>query len=607
MFMNEMSFRGRFCAALAGAGLLLAQLATAGRPTPLVPREPPIPAPEYYIEWEKGGHPKPKPDHPDFYQIKGTLWHRAGNPPSPRTGKTSRYEPVRSAKIRYSYVIKGTDEQPLRKDWTKTGRHNYDAGQFVVTFTSPATESEIELTAAYYGASDKDDNERAPLNVPLAKATTELKKYLKLGFDGDVDPDLHPADLKGAYEKLNAKMIRWDGSTKSEIPDFELLEARNALLPPTNPDQLHFGTDIEVDQGTKSVKHTGDTAGVVAVQAVAQGLTSEPVWLAFGVRASLERIGEHKDEEIILQRPHGYNADYARRPATTDVGIGPELFMKEHAQLQLRLKSLLTEKALKGVPVTWSIHFTPKNMSVFLSKNTSVDSSSTPGATTDKNGTVSTPVSARHKDKDTFGEDRTIPPGETDGEGESLYKTATGDAKIQAEFKGNQVAQIDVPFIDSLWVIAKPTKTPRIQRGGIIDIEFDVLGYVGTDQQTPAQRKFEGFEMEEQSVVGTSRLGEGPIAFSITNDVRDDGQPVTPYNPEYKSTAYAGLALKEGSKGTKLIGKFKASENAGLHTYSLQQHWPVRIAPHPCWWGQTGATLKLPEDQLTINVVKKED
>ena len=589
MFMNGMSFRGRFCAALAGAGLLLTQLATAGQPALLVFGGKPILTPDYRIEWSQEG---PNPVGKGGYEIKGRLLQRTG---SPNKGNTPLYKPVPDAKIKISYSKKDKngDTSTLEKTyWSDpTSQKPTTEGEFVAEFTSPdAPDGGIELKAAYYGKANELDG------APLAEATKELKKHLELvvldddGNDGD--PDTNPADIKGTY-KLKPKMLGWNDEL---LPSGQITiaEAKDAPLPPTHPNR----TDIKINSTT--VTHTGEIAGVAAVQAVAEGLKSEPVWLAFGADASLERVGLHKHEEIILQRPYEYNADHGKMEEQT-VSRGTQFFMKEHAQLQLTLTSLLTGEPLRGVDVTWSTLPYPSNMKVF--RSITVDDSETISVPTNQDGIASTPVSARHANEDKV--DGKVP-GKTDGVGEKpVYETAAGVATVKAEFKGSQIAQVDVPFIDSLWVIAKPTEIPRVQPGKVIDLKFDVHGYVGTDGNKQAKRKFEGFNKEEQSVAGSSN-GKGPIVFSMGDKATNDKAAVMPWGPQ--GPALAGLAatlLTADIKG-QLLGKFKANEAAVPGIYVLHQNWPVRVSiKKPSWWGQVGATLKLPGDGLLkIEVVK---
>ncbi|MCY4471929.1 MAG: hypothetical protein OXC07_03790 [Kistimonas sp.] len=621
MFMNGMSFRGRFCAALAGAGLLLTQLATAGQPALLVFGGKPIVKQDYRIEWSQ----KAPEQHDDYYVIKGTLFHRAD---SSKTGNKSSDIPVRGATIKYSYVIKDKDgnpsSSPIKEDSSKTGVDNINAGEFIAKFAPPKKEGEIdleggiELTAKYYGdASEGED--------PLAKATKELKKHLELGVDGD--PDLLPEDLKGTY-KFKPKMVSWN-DVETDTSNIQLVEAENALLPRTNPHLLDFAKDIEVDQDNKTVKHKGETAGVIAVRAEAGELKSEPVWLAFGANASLERVGDHKDEEIILQRPHGYNADYGMNEEVTSntVTAGKEFFTDEHAQLQLTLTSLLTGKPLKDVPVTWSIPSTPVNMSVFLSDH--VDSSpKSHQLATDSRGIATSPVSARHGEKDTVKPGDPVP-GDENGKDKKIYKTATGIAKVWAEFKG-QSTDIGVPFIDSLWVVAQP-KVAVVAVGQTVDVDFKVVGYVGTDGKTQAKRTFDGFVHEnvsEQSVAGDSS-GKGSVVFT---EGKKEGATIKsgrvyPLASDGR-LVFGGLSLQTGTKD-QLTGIFKAYDGldaekgdpaaVGLHT--LTQHWPVYMyqtgdnppqdAPYrKYWWGHAGTTLMFKDgdqltDKLKITVTEK--
>ena len=104
---------------------------------------------------------------------------------------------------------------------------------------------------------------------------------------------------------------------------------------------------------------------------------------------------------------------------------------------------------------------------------------------------------------------------------------AAGVARIRATFGGGQVQEIDLPFIDSLWLIARPKVFPvNWVVNKITDVELEVAGYVGVDGKTMAKRKFEGFLYKDYSVQGIREDdGIGPIVFSSDIDSQARVEP----------------------------------------------------------------------------------
>ena len=597
---------GRRCAALGVAGLMLTQLASAGKPAILDFGEG-----EACVRWQVEA---PKSLGEKQWQLSGRLADGVcQNPPLDAAGL-----PYRNVQVTFS----GHDDLPV-------AAQTDDKGNFTVTFSEELIDtparlgsgtSGVTVTAAYYAERDQDEE-------PVVTAAKVLETHLEVAYaDGDQDPDKHIVSPEGTHT-LMASLVNWKGETISRASNVEFHAA------PAD------GTDKNALVEGSKVTGVGKKVGVVAVTATLTGhpeFESTPLRIAFGVNAILERTGEHKDEEVLLQRRKGYSSQ--GRVFVTRHPEGGALYTDEYAVPRLKLTSLLTGLPLEGMDVKWSIVESPENIATFFGSAHKVgsDSGRSAGARasasaarfvtsgTDAQGMVSIPVWARHAAKDKT-PSRAAARGSRShgvaGKGGvqyKRYKTATGVAKVSASFNEGQTQEINIPFIDSLWLMARPTVFPRDWTvNKTTNVAIDVTGYVGVDGKSMAKRKFTGFEYKDYSVQGMGdKDGIGPVFFNSDSASTADVQPfhfpgsgVGPRQPETScrrvdglntpQCSFAGLSTGGESGGaTRLKGQFQAL-TAGK--FCLIQKWTSAgvVIDHKGrekaiqnWWGQSGATLK---------------
>ena len=307
-----------------------------------------------------------------------------------------------------------------------------------------------------------------------------------------------------------------------------------------------------------------DTVGVVAIKAVYKpdgGIESEsePLMLAFGCNAELTWENAAPDYPWPAEKCkhlNELNKCWDRHVAHDEVllqrhadGVisNTDLFMDEHAQVTLKLTSLLNNKPLAAIPVKWQLMGDqPPNMAVFLHKITDDEGSNWDAAGqtvyswTPTNGQIELPVSARqlYKVVDPRPRNRA-------GTGESLswrsFTPAAGEATVEADIQG-QRKQIKVPFVDSLWLQMEyrhfgEVTSPSSAQGYVVTYAYMRPGKPESKKPV-ASRPFvfafldDSTELEELrfSVQPTESVQPAPAA--ISHDVtlpRDTNIPGRPY------------------------------------------------------------------------------
>ena len=343
----------------------------------------------------------------------------------------------------------------------------------------------------------------------------------------------------------------------------------------------------------------------------------------------LQRLGLYKSQEAV----------YADRSGSCCTGRtqykSRDLFTQEHARLELELRSLLTGEPLPGVKVRWRLVGVPEGMAVFLRKKADEPNGRSRRQhkrrrdkkpvrpQTGRDGRLAVPVSARHWHSDkSLSEVTSARPGSFGAGGAEYksYQTAVGFARIEARFNGGQRIAQQVPFIDSLWLWARPVSWPQQFVVGVPrEVILEVTGFVGADGTRLAKRRFDGFAPDDFSVQGYGEgSGIGPVFFSSLrprveprNSLEaDDMLPHSGCRDDNGvfRCSFAGLSAGAQSAGKmQLKGLFEAREPGA---FCLTQKWPsagvqtfdgdsVRV-----WWGQAGATLKLPGKGLCSRAQK---
>ena len=589
------------CAALAGVCLLQAMVAGAGEPVRIHFGYDRGDRRDLCLIWDAAAEPRITDNK---VQLRGHLYYKKGgaacgfapvdshgpsSPPAPASsapvdshGPSSPGSPVSSPglsaslskplagqKIRIRYKDQGPSPRMRRPAHVTTD----SKGAFHLAFPAPALDGGVQVTAAYYGPMDESAE-------PLVQATKKLMARLELDAvsqDGSkVDLDKNPAGPEGLYT-LRARLIGWKGQDVKPDSPVLLKQVKQPVKPAPSTGFVAQVAEKTVMIAGFSVKGQEKTAGVAWIKAVTGALESEPVALPFGAYATLERIDTHKNAEIILQRPKGYN---------NNEGYDTEFFMDEHAELQLTLASLLTKTPLKDRHVSWSIAAVPAGIAATLAAKAGIQPRS--DIATDDNGVVGIAVSARHSEKDRTGSGGGPPVSRA-------YEVAAGHVVVQADIKG-QLALIEVPFIDSLWLKVRFEENYDIPKEwtwrDIKEVRMRVEGYVGTDGTSLARRQFMGLDSKDRAVTGEKAAGplnSDPIYFGDPNGA------VTPSNAKGAdaSLTRAGLAYRPGSSGPRqLTGYFKAREKAA--SFCLEQNWDSKLAAAGgFFWRQAGATLQV--------------
>lgn len=495
-------------------------------------------------------------------------------------------QPLADQTLRIHYQDQGESPRELRPESVTTD----SKGDFRLALPAPASDGGVEVIAAWYGKTDASAE-------PLALARQKLMTHLVLEAVGSrgrlLDPDKNPAGPEGSY-RLRARLVSWNGK---ELKPYFPLSLVKAERPADSVANHGFAVPvaekpIEIEGFT--VKGIEKTPGAATVKALTGQRESRLVTLPFGAWAKLERIDsqaqQEEAQEILLQRPAGYNADQ---------GYDTEFFMEEHACLELRLSSLISGNPLPGRHVRWRLADpVPAGITAVLATHTGAKPRSS--TVTDQNGSVRVPVSARHSAKDRAGRGGGPPASRA-------YEVAAGNVCVQAQFQG-QVESVKVPFIDSLWLKAHCEEGAGIAQewteGDIREVRMRVDGYVGTDGKSLAKRPFHEWDARDHSVTG-SKMAEpffsGPIYFSDKNDA------VTPSNKAGAAAELtrAGLALRPGAGKPKnqLTGYFRARKRA--EHFCLVQHWDNKAAgTEGVWWNQSGVTLQVPDLCGTVKAKK---
>lgn len=463
------------------------------------------------------------------------------------------------------------------------------SGGFHLRLPAPSASNGVTVTAAWYGQNDESAE-------PVLHASKQLMTHVEVDVLNEkkrvINPDLVPAAADGIYT-LRTRLVSWNGKP---VPSSSLLQKVEEV------ERVGQVLRKEIDIQGLSVRGQDAEPGIAEVMAMIGQFRSEPVLLPFGVHATLERVDKHKDEEIILQRPYGYNDDERENG---------RFFMDEHAQLQLTLTSLLSGRPLTDIPVTWGVESNSARkhrIRAFLSEK--VTEPEVEAKPTDSNGMAFMPVSARHDRRD-----YTNPANPNAPYRAKAYETAVGKASVQVEFNG-QAEQIEIPFIDSLWLIAHPAQgaygiPQKWAANSIRRVDMVVDGYVGLNGKQ-ARRKFVPFRIDDHSVVPESeaRLSSGPVYVSFV-DINSGGKAIfRPSNSAGEAgNKRPGLAYRQNINGTGLLtGYFKPTtteveeETACL---KLKQEWPG--GGEKVWWGQAGVTLKVENRSLLCTRVVPSD
>ena len=597
---NRLSSLGRCCAACALAGLMLMQQAAAGRPAILQFGE----EMGVCLRWQPG---PPTDVGSDQWELTGRLTDGSCEvAPQGAAGLARRDIRIRFGK-REGSVVKTIEKGyfsvrfpgKLIDDMLAAGKSSMSDG--------------VAVTAAYYGQSGQ-------VEAPLTRDEKVFRQEsLELAYAGDEqDPDKHIVPPEGSHT-LKAASVDWKGNRK-DAP------------------AVTFDKPVSADDSKKEAKIVkgnevhgmGDKPGIVAVRASLNGrphIRSEPMRLAFGVAAILERIDEHKDEEIILQRPKGYSAQGC-------VGSSPDskeepLFTDEYAKLRFTPTSLLTGlplKSLEGKSVAWSTLERPPggNISTYFRSNSTLCPET---ANKIKEGVAEMTVWARHTKEDKTAEQAAAPGLHghgTYGTGTDYkrYEVDSGWVRVRVELdvNGGHGSEIEIPFIDSLWLMARPVRFKKEWRvGEVWDIELEVTGYVGpvghpVTEIKLAKRKFTGFDSRDCSVWGDTSYRQGPVFF---NSKKAGKAEVQPYHKPGSGLgvdtgcrkvmgddktpicSFAGFSVMP-TNTKRLFGTFKALRTGD---FCLTQKWisagrvvfgsadNPQVGDPKDWWGQSGATL----------------
>ena len=273
MFTQGLPFLGRRCAALGVAGLMLTQLASAGKPAILDFGEG-----EACVRWQVEA---PKSLGEKQWQLSGRLDDGMCQSPSLDAAGL----PYRNVQVTFS----GHDLPVVTQTDGK--------GNFTVTFNDELIDTPVRLgsgmsgvtvTAAYYAERDQDEE-------PVVTAEKVLETHLEVAYaDGDQDPDKHVvgpdrgSQADGVIGQLEGRGHQEGEPTSNFMPTPADGTDKNALK-------------SKVTRSWALARQVG----VVAVSATLKGqpeFDSKPLRVAFGVNAVLDRAGEHKDEEVLLQR-----------------------------------------------------------------------------------------------------------------------------------------------------------------------------------------------------------------------------------------------------------------------------------------------------------------
>ena len=601
MLINGLSSLGRCCAAWALAGLMLMQQAAAGRPAILQFGE----EMGVCLRWQPG---PPTDVGSDQWELTGRLTDGSCEAaPQGAAGLARRDIRIRIGDRKESVV------KTIAKGYFSVRFPGKLIDDMLAAGKSSMSDG-VAVTAAYYGQSGQ-------VEAPLARGDKLLRQeHLELVYDGDEqDPDQHIVGPEGAH-KLKALLLKWRG-VDAEAP------------------AVTFDKPVSADDSKKEAKivkgnevhGVGGKPGIVAVRASLNGrphIRSEPMRLAFGVAATLERIDEHKDEEIILQRPKGYSAQgCVGSPPDSE---GEPLFTDEYARLRFTPISLLTGRPLKAVEgreVQWSTvvkRGDDINISTYFVSNSALR----PQATSPiKEGVAEMNVWARHAKKDKTAEQAAAPGlhghgtyGSTGADYER-YEIEAGWVKVRVELdvNGGHGSEIEIPFIDSLWLMTRPVRFKKEWTvGEVWDIVLEVTGYVGPVRHPVteiklAKRQFKGFDKRDCSVWGDTSYRQGPVFFNSKEVGKAEVQPY--HEPasdldvdtgcrrvtadQTPRCSLAGFSVMP-TNPKRLFGTFKALRTG---EFCLTQKWisagriikgnpqsPSTGSPK-AWWGQSGATL----------------
>ncbi|MCY4472926.1 MAG: hypothetical protein OXC07_08965, partial [Kistimonas sp.] len=372
------------------------------------------------------------------------------------------------------------------------------------------------------------------LNKPIAKVEVYPTPTLKLLSD---HPDTQGP--KGEYEVTVS--LENSGDTlrhPSEFGNLTVTATQDVEWPNDKPPEK---TAVDISRlhvnslnntATYRVKGLDDKVGAVAIKAVYAPTentekVSEPLLLAFGCNAKLtwknaapiytDKDGTqytHEDsDEVILQR----HAD--------SVISDTSLFMGEHAQVTLKLTSLLNDNlSLAGIPVTWELPDNqPLNMAVFLEPQTDNEGLEWAAANqrkegqTDGEGENEIEVSARqlHKVVKDSPEHRLVT-----GKRQDWWRSftpAAGEVTVVANIQG-QREHIEVPFIDSLWLLMGQRYFGKIVLDKYAEGYVYPRGYVRPGK-FPAERPFVGAFLDDSTEVDTLRFSAEAIENNKTYDV----------------------------------------------------------------------------------------
>ena len=445
--------------------------------------------------------------------VEGRLYEREGGcaDKSPSKGEPLQL-PLAGQKVVVTYEAQLRPCSAANGDTNHTSRTfrtttNYLGSFRVATAIVENNAIQLHVTVKYYG---QESERRNPLiKHKKVLRTTRWRDTPHLALVGHPGPDTQGP--WGRYELQATLADEEDGD-----PPFKERIAKLSVEPADDTQWLDLaqldkedsavditllGKNPQCNSAMYAVNRHDGKVGFAAVQAVyrpddSTALKSKPFILAFGFKAELSwknnarqpvsgiastiaSTPEYQDE-VLLQRPVTHKGQQ---------GYGNPLFQSENALVTLRLSSLLDhQRRLQGVPVTWRLANQPPDMAVFLQnkvEDNGIEWSAADqraAASTDDSGESRVSVSARQlyrmvdKDQSNW----------------RSYTPTTGHAVVRADIQG-QREQIQVPFIDSQWLAMEGTEDDK----GYPYLK--VLGYLGTDRQTPASRKLVAAQFNEES------------------------------------------------------------------------------------------------------------